>query len=277
MRTPKYFFVFLFFILIHSQKSFSQCFYVESILVDACSPNNPSNDEGFNEMVRFKVGSTAINMTTTPLVVTWPNTTNSWLGLIQNSVTATKVATLNANIVSAGSCGVILEPINGILPANAEVILITSQNFSTASNSFATLTGTVYMLFQNNPSQTGGNFANYNLVPGTRTLTMSFGASCTQSVTYERSLLVNINGTYGGVITDNDGATVNFSLTGTPSYINNGCIAPIPPFLVNAGVSQTACKGSTISLSGTAQGQQTVLWSAPSGTFSTPSNLIESV
>lgn len=272
MRNPKLFCFLFFFLLFFSSKTHAQCFSIESILVDACSPNLPVNEEGYNEMVRFKVGSTAINMTTSPLNVNWPNVANSWLGLIQNATTAAKVAALNADISSTGSCGVILEPTSGVLPANAEVILVTSQNINTAYNSFASLAGTIYMIFQNNPSNTGGNFANWNVVTGVRTLTMSFG-SCMESVSYDRNLLINIFGLYGGLPTDNDGATVNYNPAGVPTYINNGCIAPIPPFLVNAGASQTACKGSTISLTGTAQGQQTVLWSAPSGTFSNPTSL----
>ncbi|MFZ4107180.1 hypothetical protein, partial [Flavobacterium sp.] len=272
MRCPKYLFLLLLFTVLFSQKTFSQCFSIESILVDACSPNLPVNEEGYNEMVRFRVGSVAINMNTDPLNVNWPNTSNPWLGLVQNATTAAKVATLNADIITAGSCGVILEPTGGILPANAEVILVTSQNLSTSYNSFSSLTGTIYMIFQNNLSNTGGNFANWNVVSGIRTLKISFGL-CTESVSYDRNLLINIIGLYGGIPTDNDGATVNFTPAGVPTYINNGCIAPITPFLVNAGNSQTACKGSTISLVGTAQGQQTVSWSAPSGTFSNSSNL----
>ena len=92
--------LFIFLSISITQKSFSQCFEIESILVDACSPNNPSNDEGLNEMVRFKVGATSINMNTTPLNVTWPNAANSWLGLIQNGTTAARVASLQADMCS---------------------------------------------------------------------------------------------------------------------------------------------------------------------------------
>ena len=272
MRIPKSLFLLFFIILLNASKSTGQCFTIESVLVDACSPNLPVNEEGFNEMVRFKVGATAINMNTTPLNVNWPNVANPWLGLLQNPSTAAKVAALNADINSAGSCGLIIEPSGGILPANAEVILVTSQNINISFNSFAALTGTIYMIFQDNPSNTGGNFANWNLIPGLRTLTMSFG-TCSQTVSYERSFLINIFGAFGGAPTDNDGATVNYSPTGVPTYVNNGCNAPIPPFVVNAGASQTACKGNTISLTGTAQGQQAVLWSAPTGTFSNPTSL----
>ena len=246
-----------------SSNSNSQCFEIESILVDACSPTNPTNEEGFNEMVRFRVGPNPLN--TANLNVTWPN--NPWGGIIQNAATANIVTQLNASIATAGNCGQILEPTGGVLPANATVFLVTSQNINVTFNSFATLTTTVYMIFQNNASNIGGHFANYNTIPGTRTLVMSFGGACTDTVTYERSLLINNTGGYGGPLPAQDGATVNFNPAGVPTYVNNGCLAPVVPFTVNAGTTQTACRGATISLNGTAQGFQSVLWSAPSGTF----------
>ncbi|WP_460574823.1 Ig-like domain-containing protein, partial [Flavobacterium koreense] len=270
-NSTKYICLFLFTILsfLKPEESFSQCFEIESILVDACSPNNPTNEEGFNEMVRFRVGAANINVSN--LNVTWPN--NPWLGVVQNATTASKVAALNASITAAGNCGQILEPTGGVLPANATVILVSSYNVNTAFNSFGSLTTTIYMIFQDNAANIGGHFANYNVIPGTRTLTMSFGA-CTDSVTYERSLLINSLGNYGGTTADNDGATVNFTPTGTPSYANTGCSAPIPPFFTNAGNTITACKGSTINLNGIAQGHQSVLWTAPIGSFSNASNLV---
>ncbi|MFN7421098.1 MAG: hypothetical protein ACK5RV_09490, partial [Flavobacterium sp.] len=246
-----------------SSNSNSQCFEIESILVDACSPTNPTNEEGFNEMVRFRVGPNPLN--TANLNVTWPN--NPWGGIIQNAATANIVTQLNASIATAGNCGQILEPTGGVLPANATVFLVTSQNINVTFNSFATLTTTVYMIFQNNASNIGGHFANYNTIPGTRTLVMSFGGACTDTVTYERSLLINNTGGYGGPLPSQDGATVNFNPAGVPTYVNNGCLAPVVPFTVNAGTTQTACRGATISLNGTAQGFQSVLWSAPAGTF----------
>ena len=245
----------LFFI---QQHAFSQCFQIESILVDACGVQ-----EGLNEMVRLKVGSTPIN--TTDLSVSWPN--NPWQGLVQNAVTASKVATLNADILDAGGCGQLIEPTGGILPANATVILVTSFNFDTDLNSFGPLTDTIYILFQNNPSTASGHFANSGA--GLRTLTISFG-SCTDTVTYDRSLLIDTNGATVAA----DGAIVLFNPAGVPTYINNGCSAPVPAFTVDAGPPVlNACAGATLALSGSAQGAQTVLWSAPGGSFSNTGNL----
>ncbi|MBA9074377.1 gliding motility-associated-like protein [Flavobacterium gossypii] len=244
--------------LLSYQDAFSQCFQIESILVDACGVQ-----EGLNEMVRFKVGNADIN--TSNLTVSWPN--NPWQGLIRNATTASKVATLNADILDAGGCGQLIEPTGGVLPANANVILVTSHTFDTDLNSFGALTDNIYIIFQNNPSTASGHFANSGT--GIRTLTISFG-SCSDTVSYDRALLIDTNGATVAA----DGAIVQYNPAGTPTYINNGCSAPVQPFTVNAGpATLTACAGTTISLNGIAQGHQSVRWSAPSGNFSTPNNL----
>ena len=257
-----------------SNKSFSQCFEIESILVDACNNGSGTTaDEGYNEMFRMKIGGTALNTST--LSVNWPAQT--WLGLIQNATTASKVAQLNTAITAAGGCGQILEPTGGVLPANSTVILVTSQNLDTTLNSFSSLTSTIYMIFQNNPSRLAGHFANYSLPAATRTLSVSFGGGCSDSVTYQKANLINIFGASGGTESENNGATVNFTPSGTASYVNNGCTAPIPPFTVEAGTTPiTGCPGQIINLTGTAQGQTSVTWTAASGSFSNPNNLTTS-
>lgn len=254
-------------IFIATNSAFSQCFQIESILVDAC---DNGSDEGLNEMFRIKIGATPLN--TSNFSVNWP--AQSWLGLTQNATTAAKVAQLNANILAAGGCGEILEPVGGVLPANATVLVVTSYNLDIDLNSFNNLTSTLYMIFQNNATRAGGHFANYNDTAGTRTLKVNFGASCSDTVSYQRTNLVNIFGLSGGTDPEKNGATVNFTPSGTPSYVNNGCTAPIPPFSVEAGTTPVAvCAGQTINLSGTAQGQTSVSWTAPDGSFSNPNNL----
>ncbi|PWA03884.1 beta strand repeat-containing protein, partial [Flavobacterium psychrotolerans] len=251
-----------------AQKTFSQCFQIESILVDACDNGlQPGNDEGFNEMVRFKVGTSSINAN--DLSVTWPS--NSWQGITQNATTKSKVAALNIQIAAAGGCGKLIEPVGGVLPANAKVILVTSYNFSIASNVFGAITENIYIIFQDNAITTGGHFGNYGTA-ATRTLSMSF-LGCSDTVSYDRSLLVNINGTSGGTSAEKNGASVNYTPSGSATYTNNGCSAPVEVFMVDAGTSQSACPGATITLSGSAQGQKSVLWSAPSGSFSDATSL----
>ena len=258
-------------LFLFSNYSFSQCFEIESILVDAC---DNTTDEAYNEMFRMRIGGAALN--TSSLNVNWPAQT--WLGLVQNAATAAKVSQLNAAIVAAGGCGQILEPTGGVLPANSTVIVVTSPNLDTTLNSFGALTSSIYMLFQNTPAApNAGHFGNYNATPATRTLAVTFGGGCSDSVTYQRANLVNIFGAVGGSISDLNGSTVNFTASGTASYVNNGCTAPIPPFTVEAGTTPiTGCPGQIINLTGTAQGQTSVTWTAASGSFSNPNNLTTS-
>ena len=257
----------LFSLFLFYNVSFSQCFQIERILVDAC---DNGSDEGFNEMFRIKIGASPLNTST--LNVNFPF--SPWLGVVQNATTAGKVALLNANIIASGGCGQILEPTGGVLPANATVIVVTSYNLDITLNSFNNLTSTIYMVFQNNPTTTTGYFANYNTSPATRTLGVNFGGGCSDTVSYQRANLVNISGAVGGSLSDLNGSTVNFTPSGTPSYVNNGCTAPVPPFTVEAGTTPLAvCAGQIINLTGTAQGQASVLWTAASGTFSNASNL----
>lgn len=250
-----------FFILLFQFKASAQCFEIESILVDACETEG---NEGQNEMVRFKIGPTAQN--TSNLSVNWPS--NSWLGVIQNTSTATKVANMNQMILAAGGCGTILEPVNGVLPANATVVLVTSHLFDINLNPFGAITENIYIIFQNS-TVLGGHFGNYG-TSATRTLSMNFGNSCSDTVTYNRSLLVNANGVQQAA----NGATVNFTSSGNATYSNNGCTAPVSVLLLEAGPNpQPVCSGETITLSGQAQGVQNITWSAPSGSFSTANSL----
>ena len=256
-------FFLIFFVLSSRQKVYGQCPQIESILVDAC---DTGADEGLNEMVRFKVGSTALNLNA--FSVNWPS--NNWEGLVKNALTASKVATLNAQISAAGGCGRLIEPTGNLIPANAKVILITSYNFNIALNYFGAISEDIYIIFQDNAAVTIGHFGNYASTSGLRTLAITFGSGCSDSVTYQRTLLVDKLGNN----TSENGATVNFTPSGIASYVNSGCVAPVDVFSVDAGNSTiTACPGATISLLGIAQGQQSVGWSAASGTFSSSTTL----
>lgn len=237
------------------------CFEIESILVDACG-----NPEGENEMVRFKVGPNPLN--TADLTVNWPN--NSWLGVCQNAQTANSVAQLNATIAA---CGFLLEPVGGILPPGADVILVSSTNFSVAANSFSGLSDTIYIIFQCQ-GNTAGHFANAT-GSGIRNLTLDFGG-CNDQVSYSCQLLTDINGNTGvaGSSADRDGAAVVYDWSGNATYVNNGCNAPYIPLTVDAGVDQNACIGDTILLSGTVSGSYTSInWTGGMGTWVNTSQL----
>ncbi|HRG00154.1 MAG TPA: gliding motility-associated C-terminal domain-containing protein [Bacteroidia bacterium] len=257
-------FVIVSMILAYQMKS--QCFEIQSILVDACA----GSQEGQNEMVTFQVGSSPLS--TANLSVNWPN--NSWLGLTKNAGTAADIATVNATILG---CGFLKEPTAGFLPANSKVLLITSTAWTPLAQSFVNLTDTLYVIFQT-AGNTAGHFANYQAGGGLRTLTMSFSSppSCNDAVTYDRALLTNQAGNVGA----QDGGAVEFTPSGVPTYVNHGCQAPFIPLSVDAGVNKTICAGTSQSFSATVTGAFTsVNWSlgtGASGTF-TPTNSLTTV
>ena len=246
----------------------SQCFQIENILVAAC--DGTGQNEGRNEMVTFKVGSTALNANN--LNVNWPNSSNLWLGVCQSATTASKIAQINATIIG---CGFLKEPVNGVLPANSRVLLVSSTAFNQTANSFANLTDTLIVIFQC-AGNTSGHFANFG--SGLRTLLMNFTtpSPCSDAVTYNRALLTMQNGTIG----DEDGATVQFSPSGVPTYVNYGCQAPYTPITVDAGPNKVVCANNPQNLTATATGvYSSVLWSLgtnATGTFS-PANSLSTI
>lgn len=240
----------------------SQCFEIESILVDACA----GSQEGQNEMVTFRVGSVALN--TANLSVSWPN--NPWKGLTQNAGTAADVATVNSTI---SGCGFLKEPVGGVLPANSKVLLITSTAWSPLAQSFVNLTDTLIVIFQT-AGNTAGHFANFGT--GLRTLTMTFSSpsGCSDAVTYDRAQLINQAGNLGA----QDGGAVEFLPSGTASYVNHGCQAPYIPLSLNAGPDKTVCAGSSQNFTATASGSySSVQWSlgvGATGSFAPTNSLV---
>jgi gliding motility-associated-like protein len=260
----------------------TKCLEIESILVDACNPSDlcSGSNEGQNEMVRFRVGPAPIALT--DLEADWPN--NPWRGLIQNATTAQLTTALNATV---GSCGRLLEPPGGILPAGAQVLMVTSTEMCVAANPFTGLADSLYIVFQA-PGNTQGHFANNPAVGGpespdapggtsVRTLVLSHNAStCSDTASYVRELLVNVNGLYAGVSALNDGATTRFSWPGVPqvTYVNLGCQAPIEQVTVEAVALGELCGGSPVTLQGNVQGAViSAAWTGGSGTFSDPTSL----
>lgn len=225
----------------------TNCLDVESILVNACGPI-----EGYNEMVRVLVGPNPL--TVSSLSGSWPNFGfDPW---VMNATTANKTASLNATITT---CGFLLEPLNGIIPANKKFIIVPSYMIDVNQNTFDGLTDTLYIIYQNSLDATG-RFANTG--SGTRTLTLTYPGCTNETATYAPGSLQNT-----------DGARVIFDIAGNPTYSLGGCTAPITPFAVDAGPSPAAvCPGNgTVTLNGaitgTANYQQ---WSGGTGTFSSP-------
>jgi len=202
--------------------------------------------------------------------VMWPN--NPFLGVCQTAQTAATVAQFNAQILG---CGYVLEPINGVLPANKRVMIFTSEYFSTAAYSMANLNDTVIALFQCGATS-NGHFANYSSTPGLRTTIISFSSpsQCADTATYNISLTVNIFGGYGGSAADRNGSSVSF-INNNVVYYNNGCNPPFVPVTVDAGsVAGTHCPGHFVQLNGAITGTpQSYQWSGGSGNFSFQSSL----
>jgi hypothetical protein len=239
------------------------CIEIRSILVDACG-----TPEGENEMVRFDVGPNALN--TANMIVDWPN--NAFQGLCQDANTAALVASVNQNIVG---CGSLVEPVGGVLPANSKVLLLTSVNINTIANTFANLNDDVIVLFQC-AGNTSGHFANSNVLPGLRTLAIEFTGACLDSVTYDRTLLVNQYGAIGGFTFENDGAFVEFTSGGAATYLNYGCQALSTGLSLTAGPDAGICPGASniANLSGNAVNMVgNPQWNGGTGTFSNPTSL----
>jgi gliding motility-associated-like protein len=110
-----------------------------------------------------------------------------------------------------------------------------------------------------------------------RTLVLFHTASnCSDTAAYVREELVNVDGSYGGVGSVNDGATTRFTWPGAPlvTYVNAGCQAPIEPLVVEAEALGVLCGGASVDLVGTVEGNVlTVQWQGGTGTFSDPNAL----
>ncbi len=218
-------------LLFNSSVSFAQnCIEIETILVNSCDDQSGGSPEGLNEMFRFRVGTNPINISDILIVDGWPSDAVNALpfnGFVQNSATSSKTAELNSTILN--SCGYLIEPPLGIIPAGKRVLAITSFEVSTALNSFANLTDTLFVIYHEHTGEAGGHFLNYNLAtPQQQTLRIQINGNfpCFEEVSYIRADLVDASGNN----TDQNGAYVNYTNDGTPSYGNTGCQAPFEPF-----------------------------------------------
>lgn len=219
------------FVLLSLNLTAQNCIEVETILVNSCDGNDPGI-EGLNEMFRFRVGANAININDIQIVNGWPsvdvNPNLAFLGFVQNAQTAAKTIELNATIVE--SCGYLIEPPSGTIPAGKSVLAITSFDVSAVFNSFANLTDSIYVIYHQHSGFQGGHFLNHNTIatPQAQTLRIQINGAfpCYEEVTYIRADLVDANGNNA----DQNGAFVDFTSEGIPTYGNTGCQAPFQPF-----------------------------------------------
>ena len=253
----------------------TKCLEIESVLADACTNGCSGAQEGENEMFRFIIGPNPIPLG--QITVQWA-TPNSFLGWVQNAASASLTAQLNATITQ---CGWLIEPPGGVIPAGRRVLGITSTDMCVAANSFSLLADTLYVIYQA-AGNTFGHFKNTtngNTATGAPSSPASFrtfimrvtSPACSDSLTYNLSLMVNTIGTYGGGSAINDGSTIVADWPGTPTYtyVNFGCQAPITPQVAQI-ITQPAAVGcgANVSLSAIASGNiVSTFWSGGAGTF----------
>ena len=236
----------------------TKCFEIESILADACS-----SVEGEDEMIRLRIGPNAIALNSINSII-W-QTVNSWLGFANiTGATLTKINNINSSIAATGNCGRFI-PVSpgGTIPAYAKVLFITSTDFSTTAHSFTGLTDTMYVIMQI-AGNTGGHFTNSGNV--NRTFIMRAG-TCGDTVNWNSANLIGGNG-----------AAVDFTFSGVPTYVNNGCAIPSQTFNVDAGIANPSyCNGSTVPLAGAVSGTNCYVWRAidtATGNFIDSTNLL---
>ena len=228
----------------------TKCLEIESELVDACT-----NTEGLDEMVRIRIGPNPIPLNSLTNII-WTSS-NPWQGwATYNASNIAKMDGINAKIAAAGNCGRVIRLNPGdIIPAYAHFMIITGTLFNANAQDFSGLTDTLYVALQNNQTVTSGHFNNYG-TSATRTFIIGT-SSCSDTATYNRSLLVNSNGNVGG----GNGSTVNFTHSGIPTYVNYGCKIPQIPFSADAGiVSPYYCTGDLVPLMGTVTGSTCFYW-----------------
>lgn len=258
----------------------TKCLEIDRVLVDACNTGCPNSQEGESEMFRFLVGPAPIALN--DLNAQWA-TPNGFLGWVQNAATASVTAQFNASITN---CGWLIEPSNGLIPAGKTVLGITSTNPCITGNSFAGLSDTLYVIYQN-AGNTFGHFKNTNngsaITPSPssaqslRTFILTVvSQQCSDTVIYNIAALVNQFGTYGGSFTDNDGSSVLVNWPGFPDvgYVNDGCQAPFTPSIVQilTNPAPLPC-GGTLALSAFTTGNvASVFWTGGTGSFTTPNS-----
>lgn len=237
-----------------------RCARFESILVDACGA-----PEGGNEMFRFMVGPNDLN--TSNLSVTWSS--NPWLGVCQDALTAQVVQALNRTITH---CGLLVEPVGGLLPAGKDVLFITSEHMDTLSASFSNLQDTLIVVFQCGNATTG-HFKNYQAGSGPRTTILTFSGANggSDTATYNVDSLVNLAGNHAA----SDGASVGFTDgVATSYYCLPGCQADVPVTTATITTNDTTtCAGLPVQLNARALNFARVHWEGGTGTFDFPDSL----
>ena len=184
-----------------ARETTTECFRITDILYNSCD----FTAEGFNEMVTLLIGPNDLDASA--MNINWSTSELSFTGFCEN---ASIVSGINASITGGGR---VIAPTGGILPANSEVLIVTSSRFDYTHFDFSGLDHDVYILFQCNTTIEQGHFG--NSTTATRNFSISFGSSsCSDAVSYRPP-------------TTDEGNAVHYNADGTVEYYNNGCQAPV--------------------------------------------------
>jgi hypothetical protein len=238
---------------------------ITRIIAQACG-----EPESQNELTKFRVGPK--NLNTTNLKMFFPsgpkNTT-----LRRDAGTAAKVANMNSQI--SGACAgkdLFIEPIGGILPANSEVLLLSSYLFDESAWNFGELKDTIYVIFQDYDGSGTPNFKNFDSGDITdRELVLDFGVGGNDTVRYKPANLTPNPDSLAAGITRYQGASIDYTFGDTATYINDGCKIPLQTVgasITGSTVTASAgssCGGDTITLIGVSKNATNKQWTNTSG------------
>ncbi len=193
----------------------AQCPTVQAVMIDACGP------ESFNEFIIIHSGG---GFNTANLQVDY-DVNNNIIVQANNDINTnmdnwpadpTPCGLTTGNIGAYTGCPNLIAVGSGAnIPANAIVVLQTSAGSTNGLYNFAALcsAGQCVFVISSSCVRTAGAFTNFGA--GTRITTISFGAGCDDSFTYDRSSLSNANGDY--------------FLPVSGAYGNGGCTVPPSP------------------------------------------------
>lgn len=172
--------------------------YIRKIMVDECG-----TPAGQQEALFLQLGETPV--TISEMRVNWASD-NDWLGFCSNAVTTDL---MNSSILGGGE---FLEPTGGILPANAMVMILTSEAFDPSVYDLSAISTNIYVLYHCGTTSSGF-FPN-----NTETLvytTVQFAPGVLQTVAYNNAIIGENNG---------NGAYLTFNAAGEAQSANDGCV-----------------------------------------------------
>jgi len=244
----------------------AQCPTVESFIVDACGK------ERQDEFVVIHSGEKGFNVG--DLQLDFDSNNNNFGSLNNdihidngnNSTDPTPCSLVPGNVSLLGGCSYLIAVGDGdFVPPNS-ILIVQIGNTASYTYDFTALCslGVCIYVSKNSCDRTSGAFSNFGT--GSRTLKMSLsdGSGCSETCTYDRSLLVGSEGAYFAP-----------ALAGNKQYGNNGCGVtpivhePLSP-IAFAGKDTSICvrESMVVHLNGMISGSAiSAMWNGGQGDF----------